>query len=807
MKKTNFFYLALICLTLITGKTFAQAVGDYGSNASGNWTTAATWVVCVTPGTWSGATTATLATAATTNVWIRAGHTVIFDTSSKLCNNLTIENGGTLYCNTANTSPKYLKVYGSTITNNGTLGGTADALSIGLYGTTPQTLTLTGSGTYGISRIQPTIVSPTIIIDANVLVTYAGSGGAGGSSIYNNGIDNFTLTVNTGKTLTTAGLSYISIATSGSTVPSTGYNITLNINGTLTTGTNGHINLLNASSKTSTINIGSQGILNCGGNLLMPAAASTGTFSIATGGVLNINTGSIFKIGGTVTTLTNNGSVNVNGSFQIDEGVTASGNNFAYGAAGTLILNNALPNYTVSGSPLYWPITNGPVNLTVQNTGGVQMQVPRTLTGTTTVSAGSTLKTGANTFTNNGTANINGTFQIDEGGWATGTNFVYGTAGTLVFNNSTGFYGVSGTPVFWPASGGPVNVTVQNTGGIEMQIPRTVTGIFQTATGVKNTFGNDLTVSGTVRLNAGGYFGNFSPTYSGTAILEYNTGSTYGVYNEWGAGSSVGYGVPKNVSVLNSTAVNLSGARSIPGTLNLTSGKLSLGANDLTIGTAISGGSATSYIVTDGVGKVTVPAASAVATLIPVGASASSYDPVSVTPATATTFAVKAYATLSGTAPYGVRYNPKEWDITPTLASSTLIALTPSNLVESVTSPVIGHYVGVNYVNSTATMTNSNTTFTGTFDTFSPFVTGANVDVTAITNGDKNNVNAYTKANHLIVTGTLAGDIISVYGLNGQTIANVKAITNQTIINLNKGLYLVNVKSTDKSTDFKVIQK
>ena len=43
--------------------------------------------------------------------------------------------------------------------------------------------------------------------------------------------------------------------------------------------------------------------------------------------------------------------------------------------------------------------------------------------------------------------NVNGTFQINQGGFATGTNFVYGASSTLVFNNSAGSFGVNGDPV------------------------------------------------------------------------------------------------------------------------------------------------------------------------------------------------------------------------------------------------------------------------------------------------------------------------------------------------------------------------
>ena len=211
-----------------------------------------------------------------------------------------------------------------------------------------------------------------------------------------------------------------------------------------------------------------------------------------------------------------------------------------------------------------------------------------TVFGNVNVAAGCGLKLNGQSLTINSTASINGSLQFDDGSAVSGT-VTYGSVGTLILNNSSIMY-LWGTPAFWPATNGPVNVTVQNTGGIELQIPRTVNGVFQTSAGIRNTFGNDLTVTGTVKLNNGGYFDNFSPTYSGSsATLEYATGTAYGIYNEWINGSSVGYGVPQHVTISNSTTVNLSGSRTIPGTLALTAGTLATDVNTLTLNGAISG--------------------------------------------------------------------------------------------------------------------------------------------------------------------------------------------------------------------------
>ena len=712
MKKTKLFILlTTFSLFLINTKLNAQAIGDYGSAASGNWTANATWVVCVTPGTWDGATAATTATTATTNVWIRNGHTVQFDTSSKNCNNLTIENGGKLWANSTASSPRYLNLNGATLINNGEFGATDYSFGIKTYS---NITTITGNGTYVIGRIQPQNSGLTIIFDANVLMNYAGSGGAGGSTIYNNSKDDITYTINAGKTVTTASLAYISVATSGSAAPSTGYNFTLNINGTLTTGTDGHINLLNASNKTSTINIGSTGVLNCNGNFLMPdGTTSIGIFNIVNGGIVN------------------------------------------------------------------------------------------TLSTKATTLGTSTLTTLAGQLNASGTVNVNGRFQINIGGWATGTGvWKYGPTAALEFNTNA-FYGVNSDAVYWPVTDGPINVNILQ-GGLLLNTPRTVTGIFQTSAGVKNTYGNDLTASGTVRLNAGGYFDNFSPTYTNTSTLEYNTGGTYGTYNEWIEGSTVGYGVPQNVTISNATTVNLAGFRTVVGNLSLGSGDINtngktlilagatsgsgailtgttgalsydgtvaqtisnlkdntvnqvainnlagvslstpttagslllaggnlfLGANDLTLLNPsgllqIHPVPSMSYIVTDGIGKFIKMVTPGPVNVIPVGASATSYDPVNLSPAAPALFSVNVSTTLPADAPAQYTYAPKVWDISVVAGPpppSTTVTLTPSNPVATVTSDVIGHYTGGAYTNETATRSGND--YTATFTSFSPFVTG-----------------------------------------------------------------------------------
>lgn len=266
-----------------------------------------------------------------------------------------------------------------------------------------------------------------------------------------------------------------------------------------------------------------------------------------------------------------------------------------------------------SGHPITVTASVMADQLTVESGATLAVSSGQTLTianGTgTDCTVNGTLST-AGTVTNSGTIAVNGgAFQIDEGGWGgtTGT-YSYDATGRLVFNNSSGYYGLGSSAAFWPE---PIsNVTVQNTGGLELQTDHEVTGTFQTSTGVRNTFGNDLTISGTCQINSGGFFDNFSPTYTAGATLVYNSGGTFGNDDEWTGSGAAGYGIPGFVNIQNSTTVNLAaadrstgGLQVLSGTLNLnaTSGNLSVGIDLNNQGTINQNGRTITFSGTGGV--------------------------------------------------------------------------------------------------------------------------------------------------------------------------------------------------------------
>jgi hypothetical protein len=187
-------------------------------------------------------------------------------------------------------------------------------------------------------------------------------------------------------------------------------------------------------------------------------------------------------------------------------------------------------------------------------------------TGTDLTDSGTVATAG--TITNNGQAQIDGTLQINEGGFpggGTGTYAYNAATGVLVFNNSTGPYGVNNNN-YWPTTAGPQNVTVQNTGGIQLNVARTVGGLFQYAKGVVGA--GNLTLNGTSQVNAGG-FTSGSPTYGSLSLLKYNTGGTYGRNGEWLPNATSGAGYPANVQLSGNTTLDLpNGSTTSPFQLN-----------------------------------------------------------------------------------------------------------------------------------------------------------------------------------------------------------------------------------------------
>ena len=316
----------------------------------------------------------------------------------------------------------------------------------------------------------------------------------------------------------------------------------------------------NSAATKVTVSSGSTFTINATDTLTLGNTASSYTDTVLISGTMNVNGVVILGGNSTPVTLVNSGTLNVGsaGALQFNLNAALTGTAPVYTSGATITYGSG-GSYTAGTE---WS-TGGSKNVTVQNNTTVTTGAV-TVGGTTTVATGSKLIT-TGTFTNSGTANINGSFQLNAGGWATGNNFVYGAAGTLIFNNTGSSYG-AGNDAYWPATNGPVNVTVLP-GGLTMNTSRSVSGIFQTSDGVSNA--GNLTINGTAQLNTGGHF-NSAPVYGSSATLIYNTGGTFDRDQEWNSTS------PANITLQNNTTLNYphgsSAAHSISGNLTINSG-------------------------------------------------------------------------------------------------------------------------------------------------------------------------------------------------------------------------------------------
>lgn len=237
-----------------------------------------------------------------------------------------------------------------------------------------------------------------------------------------------------------------------------------------------------------------------------------------------------------------------------------------------------LDDFTLNGTVT--PI--GPVSITSGDwnapTTWSTNSVP-TSTDYVTISSGHIVHTNT-ALTRDGNTQVNGTFELRDGGFASGAGiFTYNTTtGSLNFNTSAS-YGVNNTHVYWPTTNGPFNVSVLS-GGVTLNTGsnRTVNGLFSTAAAVTLT-GASLTLNGTCRINTGGFFNN-APIYGVSSTLLYNTAGTFNRGIEWifngvgTIGTTPGY--PNNVQLSNNTTFNYNNGtplnKAIAGNLIIDSG-------------------------------------------------------------------------------------------------------------------------------------------------------------------------------------------------------------------------------------------
>ncbi len=167
-----------------------------------------------------------------------------------------------------------------------------------------------------------------------------------------------------------------------------------------------------------------------------------------------------------------------------------------------------------------------------------------------------------------------------------------------------------------------------------------------------NAIGGDMNVAGNW-TNAGTFIHN-------TRLVTFNGSS---------AQTLTGNTTFDYLTLNNSTGLTLQAASAVTvnQTLALTSGKLTLGANNLTIGSTGSiTASATNYIVTNGTGALVRNAVGNSATAFPIGNSASFYTPLTITnTGTVNNMAVSSSASITNAVYDATKIVTLQWTVTP----------------------------------------------------------------------------------------------------------------------------------------------
>ncbi len=483
---------------------------------------------------------------------------------------------------------------------------------------------------------------------------------------------------------------------------------------------------------------------------------------------------------------------------QFNQNCTLSG-------SGTIRINRMRPYATASNATFTFnadaTLTNSNATMMCDNPGssniGYKINSDRTVTSQGFLTGGNANTTNAAngcTFIVDGTLNVNNAIYLNAASGQTASLIVNGTLNILSFKGSGN------------AAGAIPTTTVNGSGLIK------VTGTNATADFSNPATSGNVTGTGAFTLDAGATY-----LIGGTDGLNPTTGSIRCTTRNFNAAANYSFvgtsaqvpgsdfpATANNLTINNAAGVSLDKQLNISNTLTLTSGLLSLGAFDLHVTSTnnINGGSATSFVVTNGAGKLYKAASAAQVVNLPVGSSSVSYDPVVLTPTDATTFNVNVGTVLPGAAASGITYNEKVWNINSSAPSSTEMKLTPSSAVATNFTDVIGHWNGSSYENIQATRTEK--TYTATVSAFSPFVTGTS-DASTGTIETGSAVEIAVGNNEINVRGLEAGKIVALYGLNGQLVASVSSQGNDLTIHVSKGIYLLKLHEAKSNIVHKIV--
>jgi len=603
---SKFFLAGLFILFAFNANALIQSKA-----VTGNWTTPGSWVGGVAP-------------TSTDDVEIVSGANITINGATPVCNNVTVDAGGTL------TGSGTLTVSAS-LTNNGTLSNAAGTIT---FASATSNESISGSG----------------LSFFNLTISNTGAAGSNTVSLGNNITIGGSLTISSGNLDVSATAYSVTIAknftnnaTATSFVPETGtviiggaaaavingsaaiafYNLTIAGTTAVTCTTNsttisnnmvvnaGAIATINGGGKTTTVN----GTLNNSGSVTVGAATLTvlGNVTNAGSGVLSFTTGN-FNIGGnfsdngifssSTSTTTFKGAANqaISGSTAetfcnlIIANTGAAGSNVV-SPGGTLTVTNTL---TFTSGVLDVTASNYALNVTKSITNNVSSAAFVPENGTVTIGGaaagvingsaasmtfynltfGGSTSTTATTYPITVTSNlvVNSGVTITITGGLTETAAILNNSGTITANAST--LNVTGTATN-NASGtinftsGTLSVTgtTSNSGTIAF-----TTGIY-TATGTLTNNGTISFTTGT--LNIGSSFVNNSTFTQGTGTVDYDGTANQSISGS--AGTTFYNLTINNTGASGSNIVSLGQAITVSNVLTLTAGILDASASNYSI--------------------------------------------------------------------------------------------------------------------------------------------------------------------------------------------------------------------------------
>jgi hypothetical protein len=220
-----------------------------------------------------------------------------------------------------------------------------------------------------------------------------------------------------------------------------------------------------------------------------------------TGTVTTVNAGAGKSLSTGAFTYTNDGTTNVDGILNINNGGFVNGaNNLVYGAASTLVIahGSGVP-YVVGAGQRFWPVANPPFNVSLAGNSPTQLNmVVGPVDGQLIIAAGLDVVT-ANALT------VNGTLRINANGFINTNSPIYGAASTLTYNTGGTFgrgfeWRALGVGTIGVTPGYPNNVIVQNNTTLDY-----VNTLVPNAVGIKAIAGNLSIASGSaLNMDTGG---------------------------------------------------------------------------------------------------------------------------------------------------------------------------------------------------------------------------------------------------------------------------------------------------------------